>query len=97
MRARALLAVPVLLAVLACATPKSARTFVHPEFATRRPVTVALEVKAPEADAAAIRDAVNAGLIAKNYSVQVADEPMGREVGFVRVVAARGSGPRESR
>jgi len=76
----------VLVLVVGCGTSSAAKTFVHPEFASRRPAAVALQVKGPDADAPALTDAVYEGLIALNYSVQVPGELPGPGVGFVRVV-----------
>ena len=76
----------VLLLAVGCAIPSAAKTFVHPDFARRRPATVALEVQGPADSAAAVTEAVYEGLIAGNYSVQVPGESLPPGVGFVRVV-----------
>jgi len=82
--------VPTLLAVLAlaagCGTSSSAKTFLHPEYAARRPAMLAMRIEGPEAVAGDVAEAVKAALIARNYSVQIPGEPPGPGMGLVKVV-----------
>ena len=83
--------VPTLLAALAlavgCGTSSSSKTFLHPEYAARRPAMLAMRIEGPVvAVAGDVAEAVKAALIARNYSVQIPGEPPGPGMGLVKVV-----------
>lgn len=79
----------IVLLAAGCATRPAASAYVHPEFASRRPATVALEVDGP--NARAVGEAVYAALIARNYTVLAPGEPPGPVMGVARVVVGPGS------
>ena len=86
MRAAASLLLGLVLTAVACVEKAPPRVFVHPDYAARRPATMALDVQGPESVREAVAEAVYQALLAMDYTVQVPGEPPAPGMGLARVV-----------
>ena len=75
----------VLLVAACAARPPAAKTDVHADFASRRPVMVSIRIEAPAILVEPLRESLSKRVLAMNYSPLAPGAPSGTETGILRV------------